>query len=126
MNPNEGETIIGREIHFRGEVSGSADLIIDGELDGTIRLSGARLTIRAEGRVRASISAQEVIIAGRVEGEIRAPGRVELRDGSVVLGDVCTAHLSIEEGATVRGAVDPGRANQAFPEATDGSRIHRE
>lgn len=124
MNPSEGETVIGREIRFHGELSGSADLIIDGEVDGQIRLPGARLTIRADGRVHASIFAQEVIVVGRVEGEIRATGRVELRDGSNVLGDVCTAHLSMEEGATMRGSVDPARADQPFPEETGGSTTH--
>jgi cytoskeletal protein CcmA (bactofilin family) len=114
MNRSESETVLGREIKFCGELSGSADLIIDGEVEGQIRLPGARLTIRADGRVRASVSAQEVIVAGRVEGEIRATGRVELRDGSIVLGDICTARLSMEDGATIKGAVDPARADQPF------------
>ncbi len=114
MNPNEGETVLGREIKFCGELTGSSDLIVDGEVEGQIRLPGARLTIRPEGRVRASISAQEVVVSGRVEGEIRATGRVELRDGSIVLGDICTARLSMEDGATIKGAVDPSRADQPF------------
>ena len=114
MNPNEGETVLGREIKFCGELTGSSDLIVDGEVEGQIRLPGARLTIRPEGRVRASVSAQEVVVSGRVEGEIRATGRVELRDGSVVRGDICTARLSMEDGATIKGAVDPSRADQPF------------
>jgi cytoskeletal protein CcmA (bactofilin family) len=117
MIPTEGATVIGREAKFRGEISGSTDLLIDGELDGTIRLTGAKLTVRAEGRVKATISAQDVVIAGQVEGEIRATGRVELRDGSVVLGDVCAKSLSIEDGATLRGGVDPTRAAEPFPKS---------
>ncbi len=115
MIPTEGATVIGRETKFRGEISGSTDLIIDGEVDGVIRLTGAKLTVRAEGRVKATIAAQDVVIAGQLEGEIRATGRVELRDGSVVLGDVCAKSLSIEDGATLRGGVDPTRANEPFP-----------
>ncbi len=115
MVPTEGATVIGREIKFRGEISGSADLLVDGEVNGIIRLAGARLTVRAEGRVNASISAQDVVIAGHVEGEIRATGRVELRDGATVQGDVCTTRLSIEEGATLHGSVDPTRASEPFP-----------
>jgi cytoskeletal protein CcmA (bactofilin family) len=115
MIPTEGATVIGRETKFRGEISGSTDLIIDGEVDGTIRLTGAKLTVRPDGRVKATISAQDVAIAGKVEGEVRATGRVELRDGAVVLGDVCAKSLSIEDGATLRGGVDPTRAAEPFP-----------
>ena len=115
MIPTEGATVIGRETKFRGEISGSTDLIVDGEVDGIIRLTGAKLTVRPEGRVKATISAQDVVIAGQLEGEIRATGRVELRDGAVVLGDVCAKSLSIEDGATLRGGVDPTRAAEPFP-----------
>jgi cytoskeletal protein CcmA (bactofilin family) len=115
MIPTEGATVIGRETKFRGEISGSTDLLIDGEVDGIIRLTGAKLTVRSEGRVHASISAQDVVIAGQVEGEVRATGRVELRDGSVVLGDICATSLSIEDGSTLRGGVDPTRAAEPFP-----------
>jgi cytoskeletal protein CcmA (bactofilin family) len=120
MIPTEGATVIGREIKFRGEITGSTDLLIDGEVEGVIRLAGARLTVRAEGRVRATVVAQDVVVAGHIEGEVRATGRVELRDGAVVIGDVCSARLSIEEGATLRGGVDPSRANEPFPASPGG------
>jgi cytoskeletal protein CcmA (bactofilin family) len=118
MIPSEGATVIGREIKFRGEISGSTDLLIDGEVNGIIRLSAARLTVRADGRVHATIVAQDVVVIGRVEGEIRASGRVELRNGAVVLGDVFAARLSIEDGATLRGGVDPSKANEPVPEGS--------
>ena len=124
MIPTEGATVIGREIKFRGEISGSTDLLIDGEVDGVIRLTGARVTVRAEGRVHATITAQDVVVAGHIEGEVRAAGRVELRDGAIVLGDVCAARLSIEEGATLRGGVDPARAAEPFPAAPGGHATH--
>ncbi len=76
--------------------------------------------MRPEGRVRATITAQDVVVAGQIEGEVRAAGRVELRDGAIVLGDVCAARLSIEEGATLRGGVDPSRATEPFPAASGG------
>jgi cytoskeletal protein CcmA (bactofilin family) len=95
---------------INGELTGSGDLLVDGEVDGTIRLAAARLTVRTEGRVKATIVAQDVVVLGHVEGEIRATGRVELRDGSVVLGDVFSVRLAIEDGATLRGGVDPSKA----------------
>ncbi len=115
MVPTEGATVIGRGMKFRGEISGSTDLLVDGEVSGKIRLTGARLTVRPEGRVNATVSAQDVVVAGHIEGEVRATGRVELRDGSVVQGDVCAVRLSIEEGSTLHGGVDPSRASEPFP-----------
>jgi cytoskeletal protein CcmA (bactofilin family) len=126
MVPTEGATVIGREIKFRGEISGSTDLLIDGEVDGVIRLTGARVTVRPEGRVRATVSAQDVVVAGQIEGEVRAAGRVELRDSAIVLGDICAARLSIEEGATLRGGVDPSRATEPFPAASGGNTAHED
>jgi cytoskeletal protein CcmA (bactofilin family) len=119
MIPTEGATVIGREVKFRGEISGSTDLLIDGEVDGVIRLAAARVTVRAEGRVHATIVAQDVVVIGFMEGEIRASGRVELRNGAVVLGDVFATRLSIEDGATLRGGVDPSRANEPVPESSE-------
>jgi cytoskeletal protein CcmA (bactofilin family) len=119
MISTEGATVIGREVKFRGEISGSTDLLIDGEMDGIIRLSSARVTVRAEGRVHATIVAQDVVVIGLLEGQIRASGSVELRNGAVVLGDVFAARLSIEDGATLRGGVDPTRANEPVPETSE-------
>ncbi len=109
MMPSEGATVIGRSMKIDGEVSGSGELLVDGEVDGTIKLPAARLTVRVEGRVKASIEAQDVVVLGLVEGEIRATGRVDLRAGSVVLGNVFCPRLSMEEGATLRGGVDPSK-----------------
>jgi cytoskeletal protein CcmA (bactofilin family) len=120
MIPTEGATVIGRETKLRGEISGSTDLLIDGVVNGTIHLTGAKVTVLTEGRVFATISAQDVVVAGQVEGEIRATGRVELRSGSVVVGDICATRLSIEEGATLRGGVDPSRAAEPFPSSEHG------
>ena len=110
MMPSEGATVIGRSMKINGELTGTGDLLVDGEVEGTIRLAAARLTVRTEGRVKATIVAQDVVVLGHVEGEIRATGRVELRDGAVVLGDIFSTRLAIEDGATLRGSVDPSKA----------------
>jgi len=110
MMPSEGATVIGRSMKNDGEVSGSGELLVDGEVDGAIKLPASRLTVRAEGKVKASIEAQDVVVLGTVEGEIRATGRVDLRAGSVVMGNVFSSRLSMEEGATLRGGVDPSKS----------------
>ena len=115
MRPGEITTVIGRSATFRGELSSTDDLQIDGSFEGTIRQSSGRLTIGVEARVYASIVAPEVVIFGRVEGDIRASGRVDLRSTAVVLGDIFAGRLSMEENASLRGQVDPSRAGETAP-----------
>lgn len=117
MTPNEAATVIGRSMKIRGEFSGTDDLLVDGELDGVLRLPASRLTVRADGIVRAMVLAKEVVVMGRIEGEIRATGRVELRSGAVVVGDIFAARLSMEDGSVLRGHVDPARANESLPDS---------
>jgi cytoskeletal protein CcmA (bactofilin family) len=114
MTPTESKTVIGPLTKIRGEFSGTENLTVDGEVDGVIRLEGACLTVRTEGYVKATVIAQDVIIMGRVDGEIRASGLVQLRGTAVVQGEVYAARLSIEDGATLRGHADPSRASEPF------------
>jgi len=115
MKPGESSTVIGPLTKIRGELFGTEDLLVDGEVEGVIHLEGATLTIRPEGRVRATILAQDVVVLGYVEGEIRAVGLVHLRGSAVVKGDVYAARLSIEDGATLRGNADPSKASESLP-----------
>ena len=115
MKPGESSTVSGPLTKIRGEFFGTEDLLVDGEVDGVIHLEGATLTVRPEGRVRATILAQDVVVLGYVEGEIRAVGLVHLRGSAVVKGDVFAARLSIEDGATLRGNADPSKASEPLP-----------
>ncbi len=115
MKPGESITVIGRTATFRGDLSSTDDLQIDGSFEGTIRQISGRLTIGAEAEVYASIVAPEVIVFGRVEGDIRAAGRVDLRSTAVVLGDIFAGRLSMEENASLHGQVDPARAGETTP-----------
>ena len=115
MRPGEVSTIIGRTATFRGDLSSTDDLQIDGEFEGTIRLTGGRLTVGSEAHIKASIVAPEVVIYGWVEGDIRATGRVDLRSTAVVAGDIFAGRLSMEENASLSGQVDPSRASEAVP-----------
>jgi cytoskeletal protein CcmA (bactofilin family) len=106
MKPVEGSTIIGKSVTIRGEVSGKEDLYLDGLLEGTITLPDSRLTIGPNARITADLSAGDVVIYGFVEGNIRAAGRIELRDSAVVKGDIVAERLSIEENASIKGKVE--------------------
>lgn len=98
--------VIGKSVEIRGEVKGSEDLVVDGHVEGTITLTESRLTIGPNARVEANVSARDVVVLGTLNGNIHATGRIELRQGSNVVGDVTSARLSIEENANFRGKVD--------------------
>jgi cytoskeletal protein CcmA (bactofilin family) len=103
-------------VKIYGELSGSEDLMMDGELEGTIQLPGGRLTIGPQARVRGDVAAKEVIVFGRLDGDIRATGRVDLRATALVQGNIYAASFAVEENAVFRGDVDPSRAGEAMPE----------
>jgi len=115
MKPGEGSpTVIGKSVRIQGEVTGSEDLYLDGEIDGTITLAESRFTVGPNANVLADVQAQDVIVFGRVEGNIQATGRVELRQSATVIGNIFAARLSIEESAAVSGKVETsGKSEQA-------------
>jgi cytoskeletal protein CcmA (bactofilin family) len=97
---------IGKSVVVKGELSGSEDLVVDGEVEGSISLRGQSLTVGPNGRVRANIEARNVILHGRVNGDIHATDRVELRKTAALSGDISTARISIEDGAFFKGTID--------------------
>jgi cytoskeletal protein CcmA (bactofilin family) len=106
MSTENGAARIGKTVVIRGELKGSEDLIVDGQLEGTISLSEGRLTIGPNANVAADLTARDVLVMGRLQGNIVASGRVELRAGSTVEGDVRALRLAVEDNAVFRGKVD--------------------
>ncbi len=113
MATENGSARIGKTVVIRGELKGSEDLIIDGQVEGTVSLAEGRLTIGPDANVAADLSAKEVLILGHVKGNIVATGRVELRAGSNVEGDVRALRLAVEDNAVFRGKVDLTQAQEA-------------
>ena len=99
--------VIGKSVQIRGEVKGSEDLMVDGHVEGTITLIESRLTIGPNAHVSANVSAKDVILLGQLSGNVTATGRVELRNGCDLVGDISSGRLSIEENAVFRGKVEP-------------------
>lgn len=97
---------IGKSVIIKGELSGSEDLYLDGQVEGSITLKGNSLTVGPNGKVKASIEAKGVVVQGKLEGNVQASERVELRKSAVVTGDIATQRISIEEGAFLKGKVD--------------------
>ncbi len=97
---------IGKSVVVKGELSGSEDLYVDGQVEGSIALRGQSLTIGPNGRVRANIEARNVILHGQVDGNITASDRVELRKSASLKGDIATARIAIDDGAYFKGTID--------------------
>ncbi len=103
---------IGKSVVIKGELSGSEDLYLDGEVEGTIELQRSALTIGPNGRIRAHINAREVIIHGKVDGNIRGTEKVELKRTAVLVGDIQTQRITIEDGAYFKGGIDIQRESR--------------
>jgi cytoskeletal protein CcmA (bactofilin family) len=106
MAGENASAVIGKSVVIRGEVKGSEDLIVDGLVEGTITLTESRLTVGPHASVTANVAARDVIVLGRLNGNVKASGRVELRKGCDLVGDIVTNRLSIEENALFRGKVE--------------------
>ncbi len=109
---------IGKSVIIKGELSGSEDLTIEGQVDGKIELRQNVLTIGPNGKIKAQITAKTVVIEGQVQGNITATERVDIRDNGTVDGDLSAPRVSIADGAHFRGAIDmqkPPRVGEAKP-----------
>ena len=97
---------LSRAISVKGDISGHEDLFIEGEVQGSIRLTDGTVVVGPNGRVTAEVEAREIIVRGKVRGNLHGLERVEIGATGEVGGDVVTRRLSVQEGAIVRGEVD--------------------
>jgi cytoskeletal protein CcmA (bactofilin family) len=105
--PQTGEFAhIGKSVVIKGELSGSEDLYVDGNVEGKIELRNNSLTVGPNGNIKADVTAKAVVIQGKLDGAVNASDRVELRKSAVVTGDLTTQRIAIEEGAFLKGKVD--------------------
>jgi cytoskeletal protein CcmA (bactofilin family) len=102
--PTEQATI-GRSLVIKGEVSGAESLYVDGRIEGTINLGDHRVTIGRNGNVAANINAKEVVIMGKVTGNVDCSDRLDIRSEGSLTGDVITHRISVEDGALLKGSV---------------------
>jgi cytoskeletal protein CcmA (bactofilin family) len=107
---------ISQGIKIKGEVTGSEDLYVDGHVEGKLNLSNGTLTIGPNGVVKADVDAREVMVSGRVDGNINGRDRIQLLSTGQVSGEVRTERLAIEEGATLRGKVEAGKVPSKIAE----------
>jgi cytoskeletal protein CcmA (bactofilin family) len=97
---------IGKSVVIKGELNGSEDLTIEGQVEGKIELRQNVLTIGANGKIKAQVFAKSVIILGEVTGNVSASDKVDIRDNGSVDGDIAAPRVAIAEGAHFRGSID--------------------
>jgi cytoskeletal protein CcmA (bactofilin family) len=97
--------MLGRGLRVRGKVRGDGDLRIEGDVEGDVSVAGA-LDLGDGARVQGSLEGEQVTVAGRVEGEVRARGPVSIAATGIVFGDVHAGEVSLEEGGQLHGRID--------------------
>ncbi len=116
---NQNQTYLGRSVVLRGELTGTEDLVIEGQFDGNINVQDNSLTVGPEGHVKAEVRARRVVIHGSLNGNISAREKIEIRKSGHVEGDLLAASIGIEEGAYFKGSIEILRE-----EAQEGARAN--
>jgi len=111
---------VSQGIRIKGELTGSEDLFIDGNVDGKILLTNSTLTVGPNAAVKADITARELVVRGRAEGKFTASERVQIWHTARVQGDIKAERISIEEGAEMHGKLEAGK-----PSTTAESTSHQ-
>jgi cytoskeletal protein CcmA (bactofilin family) len=105
--PVTGEqATISKGLFIKGDITGSESLFIDGKVEGSVNLPGNRVTVGRNGQVAANITAREIVVLGKVRGNVSASDRVDIRAEGSLNGDVAAARISIEDGAFFKGGID--------------------
>lgn len=100
------QTVLGRSVVLKGELSGNEDLLVEGQFEGTINVKDHTLTVGPQGQVKSEIHARQVVIHGSVNGKVSARDKIEIRKTGNVVGDMVSAGVAIEDGAYFKGSIE--------------------
>jgi len=117
-----GQAVLGKSVIVKGQIFSREDLIIDGEVEGTVELQEHRLTVGPNGKVLASIKAREVVVLGTVHGNVEITDKIDIRKDAKLVGDIRTARIVIEDGAYFKGNIDIIRAEAPKPQPAPAPR----
>ena len=115
---------IGESIVIKGELSADEDVVIEGQLEGTINLNQNVLTVGEHGKVKATVVAKTVVVVGKVWDSIIDAENVDIRDTGLVEGDICTPRLAMAAGVYVRGRIDMPQSQSGRAAAAGAARLH--
>jgi len=114
---------IGKSIVIKGELSGSEDLTIEGQVDGKIELQDHVLTVGSNGNIKAQVVAKSIVVLGQVAGNLTATEKVDIKENGSVEGDIVAPRVAIADGAHFRGSIDMQRKEESTStERSAGSR----
>jgi cytoskeletal protein CcmA (bactofilin family) len=113
---------LGSSLRVKGDISGTEDLLIDGEIEGLIQLDGRKLTVGTTAKLTADINARDVVVYGYVKGNVHATGKIEIKMGGSVNGNLTTAQILIEDGADFRGSIEIDRGAEKEADKNISSR----
>jgi cytoskeletal protein CcmA (bactofilin family) len=115
--PGTGQfAVIGRSIQINGDVKGDEDLVIEGDVSGTVELRNHSLTVGKEGKVKANVYARSITVDGTTEGDMFASERIAVRATANVRGNLISPRVALEDGARFKGSIemDPQAVDKAF------------
>lgn len=98
--------VIGPSIHVEGTLRGEEDLVIEGRVNGTVKLQGHSLTVGSHGQINADIYAHTIVVEGSVEGDLFGAERVVIKKSANIRGNITSPKVSLEEGARFKGAIE--------------------
>jgi cytoskeletal protein CcmA (bactofilin family) len=93
-------------------------LFIDGQVDGTVSFPNSVVTVGPNAKVKAEITAREVVIRGKVEGKISGSEKIQVWNSARVHGDMKSERISVEEGAELHGSMEVGKLADRSQDAT--------
>jgi cytoskeletal protein CcmA (bactofilin family) len=103
---------LGPGVVIKGQITGNEDLQVDGRVEGPISLGEHRLTVGRTGQVTAELAAREIVVYGKVDGNLRAGERIEIKRDASVVGDLTTRRIVIEDGASFKGRIEIGQSSK--------------
>jgi cytoskeletal protein CcmA (bactofilin family) len=101
-----GSATIGKAVMIKGQIFSREDLVIDGEVEGTVEAQDHRVTVGPNGKVQASVKAREIVVLGSIHGNVEATDKIDIRKDARLVGDIKTARIVIEDGAYFKGSID--------------------
>lgn len=101
---------VSQGIKIKGEVSGSEDLFVDGQIEGKVTLDNSIVTIGPNANLKAEVAAKEIVVRGRVQGKLQGASKIQVWNTARIEGDLKADRIAIEEGAELHGRVDAGTA----------------
>jgi len=103
------QAVLANSVTVTGEIYCDEPLIIEGEVEGSIDVTGHLLTIAPDGNVRASVKAGRIDVLGSLQGSVEGAETIYIRNGARLVGDIHARGIVIEDGGFVRGNIDLSR-----------------